>query len=164
GQARPAGMDADPKPDVGAVRPASRGDAPLDPQSRIDGPRGSPEDGEHLVGTHVHLFAPRALDGATEQTADIVQQAGGCVARAAKAGGVRDGGEEQGDLTGGKPARDAGPRARFAFLALRQELAGDEPDRQDSILLGCCQESLARVLASRLVFELRLAEASQRVT
>ena len=82
--------------------PASPADAPLDPQRRIDGPRGSCEDGEHLVGTHVHLFATRALDGATEQAADSVQQVGVFVAQAAKQSGrVLDVGQEQGDLPGG---------------------------------------------------------------
>jgi hypothetical protein len=43
GQARPAGMDADPNPDVDGAWPGSRADAPPDPQRRIDGARGSRE-------------------------------------------------------------------------------------------------------------------------
>jgi hypothetical protein len=58
GQARPARMDADPNPDADATWPPSRADAPLDPQRRIDGPRGRVKTANISSGISAQLTLP----------------------------------------------------------------------------------------------------------
>ena len=60
--------------------------------------------------------------------------------------------------------RDDSARLGLTFLPLGRELAGDKPDRHDPVPLGGGQQSPTCALPRRVVLELDLGEAGQRVT
>ena len=85
-----------------------------------------------------------------------------CVAQPIdEAGGVLDVGHQHGEEAGRQRGRSAG--TALPEGALRVELAGDEAERHDPVLLGGVEQPLARSLAGRVVLEVDLVEPGERV-
>ena len=81
GEGRPAGMDADPNPDVDAVAPAVGPDRPLHRDCRVDRGRGSFEDREELVAPSVDLATAGLADGLPQQATELVQDGAVAIAQ-----------------------------------------------------------------------------------
>ena len=123
--------------------------------------RGALERGEELVGAGLDLVAARPGDGTTLDRAHLVEQLAVALAEPMdQRGGALDVGHEHRDEPRGQRALAGPPAAEGAFGL---QLAGDEPDRHDLVLLGRLQQPGPGPVPGRLVLERDLAEAGQRV-
>src|SRR5437762_4550879 len=159
GQRRAAAMDPDTDPHLETPGPAPVAELTLDGYGRLAGGGGALEDRKELVGAGVDLAAASAHHGGPEHASHVVQEGAIAVAQLLEqGGGGLDVAHEEGDEPGGK-CRATGRRV----MLLRSQLAGDEPDGQDAVLLRGVQQSLAGALPGVVVLEGDLIEPGERI-
>jgi hypothetical protein len=125
--------------------------AALDRDRRLERGGGKPERGEQLVAAGVDLVAAGSLHGRPKETAQLVQERTVPVAEAVdEIGRGLDIGQHEGDLTARQPE-------------LRPELAPDESEGHDPVLLGRLQEAHPRSVATRVVLEADATEPGKGV-
>src|SRR5439155_16786088 len=133
--------------------PGPRAQRALDDHGRFDGRNDALEDGEELIRAGVDLTAAGAAHRGPNDVLDVFQQVRVAIAELPeKNGGALDVGEQEGDESAGE--RGWGGR----MCALGPQLAGDEPDGHDAMLLRGVQQPLAGALSGRVVLEGDLLE------
>jgi hypothetical protein len=153
-QRRAPGVEADSKPDLVSLRPGAGHRSALDRDRGLEGRGRLREDREVLVGAGVDLLAAGICDGRSKEVAGLGQDRGPAVAETLEEGGRGlDVGEQEGDQAN-RQAAGRPPRA---------ELAGDEADRHDAVLLGRPQQAGAGPVARLVAFEAELVEAREGV-
>src|SRR5438552_4389868 len=152
-----AAMDPHTSPDLEVVGPDPRAERALDVRGRLDGSLGAFEGCEKLVGARIDLAAARFGHRSAEDAPHVVPHVAIPVAHAMEqGGGALDISHQEGDKSGGE-------RRRTDTVFLRSQLAGEEPDGYNAVLLRGIEQPLAGTLPGRLVLEGHLAKTGERV-
>ena len=158
GEGGAAAVDPDANPHFEIVAPGPFAKRPLDGRCRLDGVDGALEDGEELVGADVDLAAACAKDRRTQRASDAAEQVSISIAQAAeKNGRAFDIGHQEGDKPFGERGSMGGLSSR------RLQLAGNETDGDDAVLLRRVQQPLAGALARTIVLKVDLVEPGKGI-
>src|SRR3989454_977966 len=142
----------------GNVASGPSAERPLDGRCRLDGVDGALEDGEELVGADVDFAAACAEDRRTQPATDATEEVSISIAQPAEKGGrAFDVGHQERD----KPFRERGSMS--SLCPRRVQLAGNEANGYDAVLLGCVQQPLAGALARSIVLKVHLVEPGERI-
>src|SRR5207245_8359389 len=131
---------------------------------RVDrGPR-LREDGEELIGPRVDLAAASLADAGPDERPHVAQQGRVGVAEPLQQlGRPLDVGEEEGDRAAWQVLQADRARTALAILTFLAQLAVEEPERDDAVVLRRAQKPLACGVAGGRLLERRPLETRERV-
>ena len=156
-------MDPDADPDLGAVRPRPLAELALHGDGGLKRGARALEHREELVRPRFHGLAGERQRSLPKQRSHTADQLAVLLAQSFdKARGVLDVGHQHGEEAGRQLGRFERPT--FPEGALRVQLAGDEPEGHDPVLLRGVEQPGARPVARGVVLEADLVEPSERVS